>query len=225
MVDLIKLINNTFWLKDKHKVLVTLNMDPGYSVYGEKIFKYNNKEYREWNPFRSKLAAAFYKGLNKIDINAGSSILYLGASTGTTVSHLSDIVGIEGSIYAVEIAKEVGIRLILLAERRSNIFPIIYDASKLIDKKDNIEKVDFIYQDIAQRNQVEIFIKNANAFLKQNGNGAIAIKARSIDVFKKPSYIIEESERLLGRRFRILKTIKLDPFQKDHALILVSNKK
>jgi rRNA 2'-O-methyltransferase fibrillarin len=54
---------------------------------GEKI------EYRVWNPFRSKLGAAILGGVDQIHIKPGAKVLYLGAASGTTVSHVSDIVG------------------------------------------------------------------------------------------------------------------------------------
>lgn len=50
-------------------------------------------EYRAWNPFRSKLAAAILGGVDQIHIKPGAKVLYLGAASGTTVSHVSDIVG------------------------------------------------------------------------------------------------------------------------------------
>lgn len=50
-------------------------------------------EYRAWNPFRSKLAASIVGGVGDIHIKPGSKVLYLGAASGTTVSHVSDIVG------------------------------------------------------------------------------------------------------------------------------------
>lgn len=50
-------------------------------------------EYRVWNPFRSKLAAAILGGVEKIHMEPGSKVLYLGAASGTTVSHVADIVG------------------------------------------------------------------------------------------------------------------------------------
>ena len=46
-----------------------------------------------WNPFRSKLAAAILGGVDKIHMKPGSKVLYLGAASGTTVSHVSDLVG------------------------------------------------------------------------------------------------------------------------------------
>ncbi len=219
-----RVIDNTYWInRGSRRVLTTINMQTGKSVYGERIFKINGKEYREWIPSRSKLAATIYKGFKPDSLKEGISVLYLGASTGTTVSHVSDIVGKNGKIYAVEISEEVGVKLILLAETRKNIYPIIYDAAKLEDKREILERCDFIYEDVAQRNQVEIFIKNANLFLKRGGYGAIAIKAKSIDVLAKPRDIIEKARETLSKRFSIIKSIDLYPFQKDHSIIFVKN--
>lgn len=50
-------------------------------------------EYRVWNPFRSKLAAAILGGVDQIHMSPGSKVLYLGAASGTTVSHVADVVG------------------------------------------------------------------------------------------------------------------------------------
>ncbi len=50
-------------------------------------------EYRVWNPFRSKLGAAIMGGIDNIYMPVGSKVLYLGAASGTTVSHVSDLVG------------------------------------------------------------------------------------------------------------------------------------
>ena len=223
-MEIERVIDNTYWInKGARRILTTLNMQPGISVYGEKIFKINGKEYREWIPSRSKLAATIYKGFKPNDLKEGISVLYLGASTGTTVSHVSDIVGKNGKVYAIEISEEVGVKLVLLAETRKNIYPIIYDAAKLEEKKDALQRCDFIYEDVAQRNQVEIFIKNANMFLKRGGHGAIAIKAKSIDVLAKPRDIVEKALEILSKRFSIIKTIDLYPFQKDHSIIFVKN--
>lgn len=50
-------------------------------------------EYRVWNPFRSKLAAGILGGVEDIYIAPGKKVLYLGAASGTSVSHVADIVG------------------------------------------------------------------------------------------------------------------------------------
>ncbi|XP_048355654.1 rRNA 2'-O-methyltransferase fibrillarin-like [Sphaerodactylus townsendi] len=89
-----------FICRGKEDALVTRNLVPGESVYGEKRISVEDGEvkveYRAWNPFRSKLAAAILGGIDQIHIKPGAKVLYLGAASGTTVSHVSDIVGPEG---------------------------------------------------------------------------------------------------------------------------------
>jgi len=99
---------------------LTRSFVPGESVYNEKRVsvtdKDNNKiEYRVWNPYRSKLAATIIGGVEDIYIKPGSKVLYLGAASGTTVSHVSDIVGKEGIVYAVEFSHRSGRDLVNMA--------------------------------------------------------------------------------------------------------------
>lgn len=88
-----------FIAKAKESMLVTRNLVPGESVYGEKRIAIEGTEpdtkveYRVWNPFRSKLAAGVLSGLDNIFIAPGKKVLYLGAASGTSVSHVADIVG------------------------------------------------------------------------------------------------------------------------------------
>src|SRR6188508_3298676 len=111
----------------KEKYLATQNLDTGKSVYGEKI-KIDDLEYRIWEPYRSKLAGALLKNLKENPIKETSSVLYLGASTGTTVSHVSDIVGNKGLIFAVEPSVRVAREFLEnVASRRKNIIPILMD--------------------------------------------------------------------------------------------------
>lgn len=223
-MELKKVIDNVFWLFDKKKILVSKNLVKGQSVYGEMLFDVGGKEYREWMPMRSKLAAAFYKGMKTIQLKEGDKVLYLGASSGTTVSHVSDIVGLNGEIYAVEISEEMGANLILLAEKRKNIFPIIEDARKTELYSKFVPKCDFIYQDVAQRDQVDIFIKNSNLFLKKGGYGALAIKTRSVDVSKPSRAVIDQTLNVLRKSFTIVDSVDIFPFQKGHSLIIVNKK-
>jgi rRNA 2'-O-methyltransferase fibrillarin len=112
-------------------LLVTRNIAPGESVYGEKRISISTPnpttgeeekvEYRVWNPFRSKLAAGILGGLDDIHIKPGAKVLYLGAASGTSVSHVSDIVGPEGTVYAVEFSHRSGRDLINMAKKRTNI--------------------------------------------------------------------------------------------------------
>lgn len=222
-MELNRVMDNVYWMGNDRRTLVSLNLVKDQSVYGERLIDVKGVQYREWIPFRSKLAAAIYKGVRGINLHSGSKVLYLGASSGTTVSHVSDIIGHSGQVYAVEIAEEMGIHLILLAKTRDNLFPIIADASRISEYKDIVPKCDFVYQDIAQKDQIGIFIENANFFLKRGGFGAIAIKSRSIDVKEPPYKVIATARSQLQKRFAIINSVPLFPFQKDHELIFIRN--
>jgi fibrillarin-like pre-rRNA processing protein len=201
--------------------LATPNLVEGLTVYGEKLVKIDDEEYRIWDPFRSKLAAALKKGLRDFPIGFGDKILYLGASTGTTVSHVSDLVGNKGLVFAVEPAVRVARELIEnVASRRKNVIPIIEDARRPESYFSIFGTVDLVYCDIAQSDQTEIAIKNCNAFLKKKGIMLVVIKTRSIDVTMSPrSVVAMESDKLRNNDFVINQTIDLEPFDKDHALI------
>jgi fibrillarin-like pre-rRNA processing protein len=199
----------------------TPNLVAGSNVYGEKLVKFDDEEFRIWDPFRSKLAAALKRGLRDFPVRPGDKILYLGASTGTTVSHISDIVGNKGLVFAVEPAVRVARELIEnVASRRKNVIPIIEDARRPDNYFSVFGAVDLVYCDIAQSDQTDIAIKNCRAFLKNKGIMLIIIKTRSIDVTMNPNSVVaKESEKLRQNNFGINQTINLNPFDKDHALI------
>lgn len=207
---------------DKRKKVCTRNLTPGVTVYGEKTLRIGEFEYRLWDPFRSKLAAALINDLRQFPFEEGSRILYLGASTGTTVSHISDIIGDGGIIFAVEFAPRVANEFIdRCAKYRKNIVAIVEDARKPEKYVGVFGKVDIVYCDIAQPDQTEIAIKNCNFYLKDNGYLFLIVKSRSIDVAKEPSKVFEEEEEKLKKAgFQHLQTVGLAPFDKDHALIV-----
>jgi len=151
----------------------------------------------------------------------GTKLLYLGASTGTTVSHVSDIIGVTGLIFAVESAARVARELIEnVASKRSNVLPILEDARKPRSYFSIFGQVDVIYCDIAQPDQTAIAIENCIVYLKPKGRLLITIKARSIDVVEDPKVVIaKEMKRLEINGFEINQTINLEPFDKDHGLI------
>ena len=201
------------------KNIFTVNLVPGTKVYGEKLVK-KDKEYREWDAGRSKLCAAILNGLNEISIKEGSKILYLGASTGTTPSHISDVVGRKGMIYSVEFSERVFRNLMQLAEKRINIAPIFADARKIEDYS-WIEEVDIVYIDIADPQEGEIAIRNANEFLKKDGILFVAVKSQSIDVTKKPEQVYkEEKNKIENAGYKLLQLIDLEPWQEKHAMIV-----
>lgn len=209
------------FLKDQD--IVTRNLRPGIRVYDEKLIQEEGSEieYRSWNPRRSKLAAALLNGLKNLKLENDSKVLYLGASTGTTVSHISDIV-YDGLIYAVEFSPVSMKKLVRLSKQRPNIAPLLEDATKPKNYLNKTEKVDLVYCDVAQEKQSELFMNNMKLFLKEDGQGLITIKARSIDVVQKPKKIFKEEEKKLkANGYSILEKIKLEPYEKDHMAFLV----
>lgn len=207
---------------DNQQKLATENLVPGNRVYGERVVSMEGKEYRVWDPFRSKLAAAIIKGLEIMPIGEGSSILYLGASTGTTVSHVSDIIGKSGTVYGIEVSARVAREFVEnVAEKRSNVIPIVADARKPESYGVILTKVDVIYADIAQPDQTQITIQNCQAYLKKGGYLIMVVKSRSIDVTKEPREVfLEETKKLQDAGFSVKQVLKLEPFDKDHAIIL-----
>jgi fibrillarin-like pre-rRNA processing protein len=200
--------------------VATKNLTPGISVYGEELIM-DDEEYRIWNPRRSKLAAALLNGLENLEIYDTSKVLYLGASTGTTVSHISDIV-INGRIYAVEFSPTTAKKLVQLSRQRPNIAPILGDATKPKQYLNFVEKSDLIYCDVAQPTQTELFMRNMNMFGSEDGAGLLMIKARSIDVVQKPKKIFKQEEKKLKEKgFKIIEKVKLEPYEKDHIALLV----
>jgi len=193
----------------------------GIKIYNEKLVNHKGRQYRSWSPYRSKLVAAILKGLN-IEIKSDAKVLYLGAATGTTVSHVSDIVK-DGIVFAVENSPVAVKKLIKVAEKRQNIIPILEDAFHPDRYSNFISTVDIIYQDISQRNQAEIFISNIKTFLKKKGLGVLMVKARNIDVSLKPEKAYElVCSKLKNERIKIINKIDLKPYEKDHAAIIVS---
>ena len=212
--------------KGDKKMLVTKNANPGSNVYGEKLLEAEGVEYRAWDARRSKLAAMVLKKM-KVPIKSDSRVLYLGAASGTTVSHVSDILS-NGIVYAVEFSPRTMRELIQLCDTRSNIVPILADASRPNRYAHIVEQVDVIFQDVAQPNQAQIAAVNAGQFLKEDGHLLLSIKARSIDTVANPSKVFKEEVNKLEKdfepQFKVIKKQDLAPFHEDH-LGLVAKKK
>ena len=213
---------NIFWFQiDGEKKLATENLIPKNQVYNEKLVKIKGTEYRIWNPFRSKLAATIMNGLRDFPFMQKSSVLYLGVSTGTTISHFSDIVGQNGIIFGVEHTSRVARDFLdRVASHRKNIIPIIQDARKPQEYFSVFKKVDVAYVDIAQPDQTDIAIDNCKMYLKSNGYLFLVIKTRSIDVTKDPKKVISNEIKKLEPLFEIKQIINLQPYDKDHAIVI-----
>ncbi len=192
----------------------TLSSD-SKSVYGERVIKKGSQYFHLWNPYRSKLSAAMHLKLKNFPFSK-KTILYLGASTGTTVSHLSDI---SDKIWAVEISPISMKKLLSLAERRENIIPILEDARKCENYSLFVRNPDIIYQDISQRDQVEIFMKNMEHFSVRIG--FLMLKTRTIDMRSSPKEVMKRSRRKIEEKYKIKETINISKFQKDHYAFVV----
>lgn len=214
-----------FICRGKEDALVTKNMVPGESVYGEKRIGVEEDEqkieYRAWNPFRSKLAAAILGGIDQIHIKPNAKVLYLGAASGTTVSHVSDIVGPEGLVYAVEFSHRSGRDLINVAKKRTNIIPIIEDARHPHKYRMLLGMVDVIFADVAQPDQCRIVAINAHHFLKVGGHFVISIKANCIDSTAAPEAVFAaEVKKMQQENMKPQEQLTLEPYERDHAVVV-----
>jgi fibrillarin-like pre-rRNA processing protein len=210
----------------KNTFYFTKSAYPGFRGFDERIEKLNGEEYREIKPERSKFVAAVAKGLSQTGIKKGSVVLYLGASHGYTPSFMSDIIGKEGFMFCLDFAPRVVKDLVFVCEKRSNMAPMLEDATHPENYSAQVPRVDVVYQDIAQRNQLKIFLDNCNMFLKPGGFGLLALKARSVDVTRNPSDIFKEVRALLEKEKGVIVADyrELVPFEKDHAFFVVKKK-
>jgi len=218
-------LDGIFLAKGKEDALVTKNLVSGESVYGEKRITVEGTEgkveYRVWNPFRSKIGAAIVGGIENIWIQPGSKVLYLGAASGTTVSHVSDIVGANGIVYAVEFSHRSGRDLINVAKKRTNIIPIIEDARLPQKYRMLVGMVDVIFADVAQPDQARIMALNAHYFLKTGGHYIISIKANCIDSTANAEVVFaKEVKKLQEEQLKPSEQITLEPYERDHAVVV-----
>lgn len=215
-----------FIARGKEDLLVTRNMVPGESVYGEKRISLDAEdgtkvEYRVCNPFRSKLIAGIMGGLDAIHIAPGKKVLYLGAASGTSVSHVADIVGPEGLVYAVEFSHRSGRDLINMAKKRTNVIPIIEDARHPQKYRMLVGMVDVIFADVAQPDQARIIALNAHHFLKNDGHIVISIKANCIDsTVDAATVFAKEVKKLQEEKIKPKEQLTLEPYERDHAIVV-----
>ncbi len=201
--------------------LFTINLVPGSRVYGERLVHEEGTEFREWRPQRSKLAAYLKLGGRVFPIETDTNVLYLGAASGTTSSHISDIVT-GGAVYCVEFSPRTFRDLVQVCEARRNMFPLLANALQPSSYGFGVEEVDTVYQDIAQRDQVAIFSKNMKKF--SASWGFLCLKSRSEDVSRDPREMYREKKReLVERGFMIQEMLELDPYTKDHAMFVVGH--
>jgi len=231
---LVQLFDGVFLAPDPRnpnkKIITTENLTPGRAIYGETLIQQwvggKRIELRSWDPFRSKLSAAVLNRLKNFPFTKGSHCLYLGASTGTTVSHISDIVGMGGKVFAVEVASRVARELMEnVVKYRKNIVPIVADAKHPEKYSVVYGNIEIVYCDVAQPDQTEIAIKNCNEYLDRPGYLFLVVKASSIDALKSKQEVFADQTKILEHaNFDILQEIDLEPYDRNHAMILAKSR-
>ena len=154
--------------------------------------------------------------------------MYLGAASGTTVSHVSDIIGPEGIVYAVEFSHRFGRDLVNMAKKRTNIIPIIHDARKPQDYRFLVGMVDVVFADVAQPDQARIIAENCHMYLKNGGKFLISLKANCIDSTNSPDVVFANEVFFIVIKVNKMKEygltpkeqLTLEPYERDHAMIL-----
>lgn len=204
--------------------LLTKSIAGRARVYDEKFIQKGKDVYRTWDHKKSKLAAAIKKGVRNIPLRKGLKVLYLGAASGTTASHVADIVGSSGMVYCVDVSARTTRDLLRVAEKRMNMVPIMANARLPETFASLVEKADIIYQDIAQRDQAEILKRNADAFLKKGGWVMVAVKARAISSTTNPARVFKDERVKLAKWLSITDEKRLEPFEKDHIFFIGKKK-
>ena len=188
----------------------------GPPVYGEPT----DGEWRAWDARRSKLGATLEKGMDT-GLDGGDSVLYLGAASGTTVTHVADFAG---PTYAVEFAARPARDLVGVAADRERLFPLLKDARKPESYAHVVESdLDAIVQDVATRGQARVALENKQ-FLAEDGRLVAAIKARSEDVTAEPAEVFEDVLAELEEGYEVLDTERLEPFHDDHLAVVARPK-
>ncbi len=219
-MELTQIFEGVFKVEGK---LATRNLVPHSRVYGEELKTVQGIEYRLWNPYRSKLAAAILNGMKTMAITGSSQVLYLGAANGTPCRHVTDIIGEIGSVYCVEISIRSMRDLLGVCEKRENMLPIFVDARNTQEYESDVGAVDVIYQDVSARDQAGILLKNGK-MLHGGSIAYVAIKSQSIDVSKDPRQVFQEFIAAVSSDFKVLEQIRLEPFDKMHLFVVFEKK-
>ena len=201
--------------------LYTVNRDPGVRVYGETLLQEEGTEYREWDPYHSKLAAYVLRGGRAWPFDRVRRLLYLGASHGTTVSHLCDLLP-SASLFALEKSARTFGTLLALARRRTNLYPILADARLPERYRAEVGEVDLLYQDVAQRDQVEILLENVRACARPHATVLFMLKTRSVTQTLSPRRVLREAEEaLLAGGLERKETVDLSPYARGHYAVVL----
>ena len=169
-----------------------------------------------WNPYTSKLAAYILGNGKFWPFTDKKIVLYLGAAEGNTVSFLSHICH-QGRVIAVDISSVSMAELLKVVEERKNIIPCLEDAHFPNRYKLQANIPDIIYQDIAQGDQIEIFIRNYEYFRPKCG--FLMLKTGSMH--GKKMDILEEVKHTLKEKFKRVDIVDISNWAKGHNAYFV----
>ncbi len=208
------------------------NAVKGKQLRDERIRRDGKIEWRSWNPRSSKLGAAIIRTSGNAEIlipKPGSSVLYIGAGHGTTISHLHDhLCGSGnhhgGSIVAVDLSARCIRDLISLAENRPGLLPVLADARRLDDYSVFLpNRVPWILQDVSQAGQVELMLKVCDRFLASNGIALLSLKAASErwnDGGDAARFVDAES-KISASKMKLVERIDLKGFEDQHIMYVL----
>ena len=211
-----------FWITVKNKKkLATLNNASINEVYNEKLIKINGKQYNLWNPYTSKLAAAIVNGMEIFPILEKTKVLYLNSTIEKTLSHISDIIGVNGKIFILRDINENSKKFLdNVMNDRTNVFTITRDNGDPAKFSSKTEMVNVVYVDITQHNETEVAIQNCKRYLRDGGFLMLVVPTKKIDFVNKPNgQNIEEIQKLQSS-FEIIQQINLTDFFKEHSMII-----
>ena len=211
-----------FWITVKNKKkLATLNNASINEVYNEKIIKINGKQYNLWNPYTSKLAAAIVNGMEIYPILKKTKVLYLNGTIEKTLSHISDIIGVNGKIFILRDINENSKNFLEnVMNDRTNVFTITRDNGDPAKFSSKTEMVNVVYVDITQHNETEVAIQNCKRYLTDGGFLMLVVPTKKIDFVNNPNGQNLEEIQKLQSSFEIIQQINLTDFFKEHSMII-----
>ena len=211
-----------FWITVKNKKkLATLNNASINEVYNEKLIKINGKQYNLWNPYTSKLAAAIVNGMEIFPILKKTKVLYLNGAIEKTLSHISDIIGVNGKIFILRDINENSKNFLEnVMNDRTNVFTITRDNGDPAKFSSKTEMVNVVYVDITQHNETEVAIQNCKRYLTDGGFLMLVVPTKKIDFVNNPNGQNLEEIQKLQSSFEIIQQINLTDFFKEHSMII-----
>ena len=211
-----------FWITVKNKKkLATLNNASINEVYNEKLIKINGKQYNLWNPYTSKLAAAIVNGMEIFPILKKTKVLYLNGTIEKTLSHISDIIGVNGKIFILRDINENSKKFLdNVMNDRTNVFTITRDNGDPAKFSSKTEMVNVVYVDITQHNETEVAIQNCKRYLTDGGFLMLVVPTKKIDFVNNPNGQNLEEIQKLQSSFEIIQQINLTDFFKEHSMII-----